>query len=149
MKARPIWDNRGVSSPSEIVVFLRARLEEDEHIARAAVAAPWAAKGGSISGGSPPNHGDFGEVHILPYASNEYDPDEATAAHIARHDPARVLADIQSKRRVVDAYVEWSAVPQAQVANFNDGFAAGLLSAVEALAAAYSDHPDYRPGWRL
>jgi hypothetical protein len=79
----------------------KARLDEDERVASEAVAGPWTASGGYITGGEPPNDGDFGEVHILPYAPNEYDPDEKTAAHIARHDPARVLADVERTRRII------------------------------------------------
>lgn len=56
------------------------------------------------------------------------------ADHIARHDPARVLAECEAKRRIV----EWAS----------DGEGEFHWSTVLApLAAVYADHPDYREEW--
>lgn len=50
----------------------------------------------------------------------------AVAAHVARWDPARVLAECTAWRIAVGA---------------------GDDAVLRALAAVYSDHPDYRPEW--
>lgn len=140
-------------SLTQLVEFLRARLDEDEQTARAAVAAPWTADSGSVFGGEPPNQGDFGEVHILPAASNEYDPDEATAAHIARHDPRRVLAEVDAKRQIIREHqklplrltcktcVSWidNEIPERRIYPCHT---------LRLLALPYASHKDYREEWR-
>lgn len=68
--------------------------------------------------------------------------------HIARWDPARVLAECQAKRRIVKA---WASARDAA----NDtgemrtyGEEEGLEEALRLLALPYADHPDYRDEWR-
>ena len=60
----------------------------------------------------------------------------ADAAHIARYNPARVLADIAAKREIV----AWVGDYDADL----DGSAWGILGN---LAALYADHPDYQQEW--
>jgi hypothetical protein len=71
------------------------------------------------------------------------------AQHIARHDPARVLAECEAKRRIVE---EWDAAHRVALASpqysYDEGIATGLLAALYALALPYADHPDYREEWR-
>jgi hypothetical protein len=63
--------------------------------------------------------------------------------HVRRHDPARVLADVEAKRRIVKA-----------LGDYDDGYvwASGEGSRAEdallALASVYADHPDFREEWR-
>lgn len=59
--------------------------------------------------------------------------------HIARHDPARVLAECEAKRRIVE---RCSAVDYAMPSTY---LAHGILGL---LALPYADHPDYREEWR-
>jgi hypothetical protein len=59
--------------------------------------------------------------------------DTDDAVHIARHDPARVLAECEAKRRIV----EWYGEEPGRV-----GPALGMLAAV------YADHPEFREEWR-
>jgi Family of unknown function (DUF6221) len=59
------------------------------------------------------------------------------AGHIARHDPARVLAEVEAKREVVDA-----CAGQAENGATSGGILGGQV--LRLLAEAYSDHPDYR-----
>jgi len=73
----------------------------------------------------------------------------AQMAHIALHDPARVLAECEAKRRIVDfALMEATGTATRQLD-------AGELPertewvAVAALAEVYADHPDYREEWKL
>jgi len=97
--------------------FLLARIAEDEEMARAAL----------------PHFP--GEVEIV---ANVW---EDACAHIARHDPARVLAECEAKRRIVGWYQSLSAMTNhdSLEARHNE-----LLHVLIALASVYADHPDYR-----
>jgi hypothetical protein len=54
--------------------------------------------------------------------------------------PARVLAECEAKRRIVDLF------PKA--AQDGDGWNEAGIQVLEALALPYADHPDYREEWR-
>lgn len=102
-----------------ITEFLLARIAEDEAVARDVDDVAWA---GLFDG-------TWGGVND----------------HGARHDPARVLAECEAKRRIiagcVDAIGEELTMPY--------GGASGLgQHTVAHLAVVYADHPDYRDEWR-
>lgn len=74
-------------------------------------------------------------------------PESAGAfRHIARHDPARVLAECEAKRRIVEEYQD--ALSVVNPGDFTDGCRSGLEYACHALASVWPDHPDYRDEWR-
>ncbi|MER7046747.1 DUF6221 family protein [Streptomyces jumonjinensis] len=86
---------------------------------------------------------------LLPQFAIDTDEVPAAAAgHIARHDPARVLREIDAKRRVLTEYAE---VIHNEGASYEwaGGWANGLGRAAALLALPYTDHPDYREAWRL
>lgn len=126
--------------PVPVAAFLRARLDEDERSARAASGATWQL--GVM----------FGTVIAVGNGKTvARDCVEALAEHIARHDPARVLRDVEAKRRIVDRYEdalvrlddpEYST-PEArtQIREYED-------FVLPALALPYAEHPDYRDEWR-
>ncbi len=58
------------------------------------------------------------------------------AEHIARWDPARVLAECEAKRRIIE-----------QVRDVKWGGFAVRDTILELLALPYADHPDYRAWW--
>lgn len=134
---------------ADLVAFLRGRLDEDEHTARAASGNQWL----SDAGDSPADAWILNEdMHLA-----EVDP--PTAEHIARHDPARVLAEVDAKRRII----AWHSTPHTLVDGFcvEDtgprthqgeadcaccGYPNGCLT-VRLLVLPYSSHPDYRPEW--
>jgi Family of unknown function (DUF6221) len=64
-------------------------------------------------------------------------------AHMFRWSPARVLAECEAKRRIVEDYL-------AQVNSHRSGWDARTPRdhPLRALALPYADHPDYRPEWR-
>jgi hypothetical protein len=68
--------------------------------------------------------------------------------HVARHDPGRVLADCEAKRRIVESY-QWY-VDHANSPNASASYGEHLQAERHAryLAATYADHPDYHPDWR-
>lgn len=123
---------------NDLVQFLRARLDEHEQAARAA----------NVKQGDPRWTVTDGD---------------AVAGHIARWDPARVLADVEAKRRIVDRYADaeraasevrdigWTPRLEdrgkVELAGYN-ATAIALRGAAECLALPHSDHPDYREEWR-
>ncbi|MFJ3037743.1 DUF6221 family protein [Streptomyces tendae] len=170
----------------DLVVWLRAQLDEDERTARAAMnavsraplpgAGQWRyAESGADEGGR--------YWSITTVAPNDMVPtvevvgsgmsgggvhEEALARHIAEHDPARVLREIDAKRAMVDAYAEADAMSRATSENYGawvnseplphpeeaEGTAEvkdrlkGLHYALRLLALPYADRPGYRDDWR-
>ena len=67
------------------------------------------------------------------------DPD--VQDHFATWNPARVIREVEAKRAILAAYQ-----PSGKGVAYT--LEAGLEFAVRALAAAWSDHPDYRAEWK-
>jgi len=114
---------------ADLVAFLRARLDEDERIARAC-----------------DGHTTFDGTGIVPGATAR-GPVMAVlpshvATHIARHDPARVLAEVDAKRRIIDGL--------AEALDRHADYITGTFTVEDVLrllALPYRDHPGYRPEW--
>lgn len=112
---------------SDLAEFLRARLDEDEAAAKGAQE-EW-------------------DADWVRYEREDL-PDEVYN-HVVRHDPARVLREVQAKREIVmrcklilAAFAdrergEWPDVSRRERAH------AGRT--LDVLAVVYSDHPDYDP----
>ena len=124
---------------SELVVFLKARLDDDERVAKGAErtsTADW-----------------IQAVLRSPF-------DFRTNDHIARHDPARVLREVEAKRRILARHKPGDPSTNAWAAPWCEGCGyEGSLSyprtehidecpELRDLAIAYADHPDYREEWR-
>ena len=135
--------------------FLLARYAEDEAVARKASKAPWAVTGG----------GEYLTpvgIVVAPGGGVR----DADAHHIARHDPARVLAEVKTKRRIVELHgkgedmsgfyekPKGGLVVCRECGPFEDvdfrtyGKGNFPCATLRALAAAYADHPDYREEWK-
>lgn len=92
----------------ELVAWYRQQLDDDARAARAATRGPWRATETMVWVGDTDEtvaaYSDY-------YMDDAYDGPEmsglnkADAAHIARHDPAAVLADVAAKRAILDAYL--------------------------------------------
>jgi len=120
--------------------FLLARIAEDEKAAADCDAA---------SGYTIWEHDSDGEVGTA-NALVSHPVRVAYAEHIAKHDPFRVLAECEAKRRIVAlSQVEGTA----QFPNYEGGYESGWedasSDAVRLLALPYADHPDYQPEWRV
>lgn len=147
-----------------ITEFILARVEEDEAAARRARSA--------VSYRSGEWHADDADDEA-PWLENgvyTYDVHHGSAffatrlpqgasTHIARHDPARVLAECESKRRIVglhtvdhrdDRDICAECGPEEdvrfQVDHYDRGWPCPTL---RALAAVWADHPDYQPAWKV
>ncbi|MEV4197029.1 DUF6221 family protein [Micromonospora globbae] len=148
----------------DLVTWLRQQLDDDERVAHSATAGPWwhnpgkawldaeafeqydRSKGEEFVGyGESPFSGCVAATGPASHAQSMAD-----AEHIARHDPARVLAEVAAKRRILDEHFE---------ASLGDtGVGAGDCTTctnyawpcptVRLLALPYADRPGYRPEWR-
>lgn len=146
----------------ELINFLRARLDEDKAAARDATPGPWWHNPGKqwlgpeafekydlrqgeefVGYGGP--HPFTGAVCSTGPASNMQGMKDAE--HIARHDPARVLREVEAKQEFVRAYEGRLAEVKggSMIGDLTDEYEALVLPL---LALPYSDHPDYRTEWR-
>lgn len=144
----------------ELIAFLQARLDEDEQAARLAdTPTRWKAEGGEFGPKVVTGVTDGGwSRECTPEVWRCDDPEDgcmsdaavwmAEGRHIARHDPARVLADVAAKRAIIaaaDLSERAKLLPGDNVFGYH---APGLSIAIRHLAAAYADHPDYREEWK-
>lgn len=124
-------------SGMDLVEFLRARLDEDEAAAR-----------------NVDEHGPFtvypGDGAYLLYDGTDpvvmvSMPSEPLAFHIARHDPARVLAEVAAKRALVEEHgIESSEQEYCKICDTLT-WPCGTL---RYLAAVYADCEGYDERWR-
>ena len=71
------------------------------------------------------------------------------AAHAANWSPARVLAECEAKRRIVDDAVAFDVEDASGISgDFARAAKHAFRDAVSHLASVYADHPDYDPDWR-
>lgn len=119
--------------------FLLARIAEDEEAARAA----------HVTTALPP----IWDTGLF------YGPSGPASEHIARHHPARVLAECEAKRRIMDAH----NIEHECIEVFTDLGGAAIIASgsliengvlregcqtLRLLALPYADHPDYDESWR-
>jgi hypothetical protein len=114
--------------------FLLARIAEDE----AAVAA--------ILRQHPSWTADDGDVLDQPEYAIAHARGNYAASHIARWDPARVLAESEAKRSVVELHRTDATDPEVIVCAVC--LYGPPCETLRLLALPYADHPDYRPEWR-
>lgn len=126
----------------EMFAFWRERLDEDEQLAlEAAHGYPgeWTTTGSkpvSVADELPPEADVFERV----VAFDEGAPSEEQAAHIAWHDPARVLRDVAAAR------ARLAQLEEAIGARHDAYDLAAALLPLELVA--YDKHPGYKEGWR-
>jgi hypothetical protein len=79
--------------------------------------------------------------------------------HIARHDPARVLRDVEAKRAILADHAPYNCgeppVQRCTRCASNDAYPSGVAimevfpcNTVRLLVATWSDHPEYQEGWK-
>jgi hypothetical protein len=134
------------------LAFVRARLDEDERIARAAANLPdhtpdadhWEQGGtwSSVVVASGPGKG-------ASVVSDEGFPSDTQAEHIARHDPARVLDDVAAKRDLIDsaAYALDSAKKLESMGANSFDLRSLCDFDILTMARCWASHPDYEVGW--
>jgi hypothetical protein len=143
---------------TDLAEFLSARLEEDEAVARGAQRGPWLAREAKTAecdelaivtadGGTVVDSGyEGGGVWSQPDAD-----------HITRHDPARVLREVEAGRArlalMIEAHAEMDRLLADKTSSTADcalavGRARGATVAVKHDAAVHAAHPDYMPEWK-
>lgn len=148
----------------DLVAFLRARLDEDERTARWALDAEFPTCGRWDARGPYGDSDRFGNIMSEMHAQIvEEDLLWPHANHIARHDPARVLAEVDAKRRILEQYeasLEQSKKFRQRAASGDETDAQKLqrstesirvlvlLKVVKTLALPYADHADYDADYR-
>ncbi|WP_336317944.1 DUF6221 family protein [Streptomyces lavendofoliae] len=145
---------------SEVWAFCSERLDDDDAYARAASEGPWRYDPGKHwrrAGSSDYEEGVFAgppgaQGMCIAGTGQSNDPQSmADAAHIARHDPTRVLAEVAFKRELLAEHEpelhaavndrEVTPVVVCRIDGDDCPFTRGL-------AALYDDHPDYKETWR-
>jgi hypothetical protein len=111
---------------SGLVEFLRARLDEEK--AEAARLA------------------DVDDYPLDPWSLQWEETGEWNSYAYLRISKARVLAEGEAKRRLINEYERVNA--RAQYPDSEGGMADGLELAVHLLALPYAQHPDYREEWK-
>ena len=111
---------------TDLVEFLRARLDEDHRVAEAAV-----------------DHLSAQMSYVEVYIQQATD-------HIDRFTPARVLAEVAAKRRLIDQIVPkveayWRAVNSEWGCEYDDPDGDDVL---KILALPYASHSEYDESWR-
>lgn len=147
-----------------ITEFLKARIAEDEATARTASPGPWTFSSiESIGGGTVYDPAvavanvewDNDGTRIDPRIRRRRPPRQAdgTGVHIARHNPARILAECAAKRAILNIHTDRDGdcsrcSDYAWFAVLDGGdHETYPCPTVKAIAAVYSDHPDYRKEW--
>ena len=142
-----------------IAEFLAARLDVDEAVALDATAGPWqqapttrrhiTATGSTeeIVYTTTPEPGAIS----LTVASTGVERDRQNlrnAEHIARHDPARALREIASKRAILELHANGTpGVDYCKSCWDGNTPLDWPCPTLRALAAVHADHPDYEPEW--
>lgn len=130
---------------ADLVAFVRARLDEDEELARQAAesgAPRW------DSSADPLLRYGLANRRRLAAQGVEGALDGAVNAHHARHDPARVLRRTARDRAVLDTYAEVADMDTDNTEpEYAYGRVVGLGFVVRQMAAERADHPNYKPSW--
>lgn len=123
-----------------IVEFLRARYAEEERLAAHSGGISWTVEAGEIlhnvviSDASLAENPAWLSVRLVAEEMTK-----ATACHIARHDPARILAEVEAKQQLLDQHVAYYG------AGDDTDWPVRTLTL---LALPYAAHPDYDERWR-
>lgn len=143
-----------------LVVFLRARLDEDDAAARAAVDGPWWVEDGLDGEWGSERDAEVvssqGRLAVLPHDKNG----ALNSDYIARHDPGRALREIEAKRRILDLHPHctWKDRPSDRGVLYCDTCHVedGVISpdggrpclTLRLLALPHAGHPGYLEKWK-
>lgn len=120
-----------MTTVDELIAFVRQQLDEEAEDAQA-LADLFAAGGAWVARG----------IEVLGVAVTE---SSAHARHITRWDPARVLAEVEAKRRILDLWSSSDAT--AEFPNFDGGHATALEDVIGIMAQPYAGQPGWREEW--
>lgn len=131
----------------DLVTFLRARLDEDEAAAKAA--------GGWIGTAGFEQKG-----WIIVDRPEAQSAERAESRHMERHNPVRVLREVEAKRRILTEHAGLDFASLEEESRYRSFIACrrcrDILTdkrvvapcpTLRLLALPYADHPHYRPEW--
>lgn len=130
--------------------FLAARLDEDEQVAWAVQdnSSPWTGQWQAEGDAALRTYNG----HVLAYRPDGSPFKPGVLAHMARHDPARALREVEAKRKIMKRHFrrrlpDWDREGQVgfECAQCLNEFPCLTL---QLLAEPYSGHADYQPEWR-
>lgn len=138
----------------DLTQWLNEQLDEDERIARAAShvlrnGAHWSLD--EWHGREQPHSLIAQGTAEQPVALGHFTADPVPteqALHIAAHDPARVLREVEAKRRLLDIHRPYVAEPGQACLGCAGGIEFERCPVVRLLALPYADRPGYRDEWR-
>ncbi|MCY0921854.1 MULTISPECIES: DUF6221 family protein [unclassified Streptomyces] len=126
----------------DLYTFLRDRLADDKTVAEAHQqwSPHWYYDHAACEIRDRDNHGTVAFV-----------PGTRDGGHLARHDPARTLLDIDAKARVVELcaapLVDVTGIADPQPVVVPGEGSPWAPDVLRLLALPYADHPDYDPTW--
>jgi hypothetical protein len=135
----------------EMISFTHAQLNEDEAAANAATPGPWAKLEAEPVVAAPYAADNGHEIAEMAMCDEHPDRREADATHIARHDPARALREVEAKRSILAAHQFLELDGDAFCINCTSdlyerkGF--DPCRTWRAIVSVYSDRPGFRPEW--
>jgi hypothetical protein len=122
----------------DLIAWLRTQLDEDERVAREA-----ARDGGTWRGSDSGIYYDY-DSGDGPFAVGSYEYlDDRYWQHITRWDPARVLAEVEAKRRILDWLIETGGILDAV-----EVWSADVGAPIRMLALPYAGRDGWREEWR-
>jgi hypothetical protein len=136
----------------DLVTWLRAQLDDDERVAQEA------SGDARVTGASRGyKYSRPGDIYAISHKGTpariaqgtRCGPDisaEQSSDHIARHDPARVLAEVAAKRAIIDEHAP--VVDGSQGRRWFVGSESQSSLTLRLLALPYADQPGYREEWR-
>lgn len=122
----------------DLVAFLRARLDEDEQSAQSTM---W------DGSNNVPAWYLSASATVETGGDTFYAGDRTVANHIERHDPARVLREVEAKRLIMALHSDsLGRDPSCSSRDYPE--ISEDCETLRALAATYGEHPDYRDEWK-
>jgi hypothetical protein len=118
----------------DLVQWLRAQLDEDERIARAATPGPWEQVPDRVGWLASAEYWHVVDCSGTPAAREN-------AEHVAVWAPARVLREIDAKRRTLVRCEEARLAANPMLVHF-------AKQTIWEMAQPYADRPGYREEWR-
>lgn len=149
-----------MTTPS-LIDWLRAQIDEDERLARKAGGIEWRAAGIDDKYVADARNGCAIACYTEVYPECAIGMDDDDAAHIANWDPARVLAEVQSKRAILDVHpIETDLSEYERGLGTGQSFGCrrcadddgvikgeGYCRTLQALAEPYRSRPGFRKEW--
>jgi hypothetical protein len=125
---------------TDLVTWLRAQLDEDEAVAGSATSGPWnnddaMSRDGVYAPAVDTWVADCRFEQMGPFALDN-------ATHIARWDPARILAEVEAKRRILAMGDDFEIYSEPYTSQTT------WERIVALMAGAYADRSGYREEWR-